>query len=194
MYRRTRVYPKYENANNIKNSEYVAGLSAIKAHKYANGIKKFNLAAQAGVVEAHSRIFDVWKDGAMGGIDQIQRYLIGSKSERAREIIFGITPDHAFKRLTTAADSGDRYAIGWLGLVYDGICMDCKNGKLAEQSYRLASQRGCVHSAFNLLSGINEGVFEFENAEEVVALTNTIMDYSEQLPEFLKHHKFRFSE
>jgi hypothetical protein len=194
LFRRTRVYPTCENANNIQNSEYLAGLRAIKAHKYADGIEKFKLAAEAGIVEAHSRIFDIWKVGVMGCVDQMQRYLIASKSDRAREVIFGITPNHALKNLTTAADLGDRYAIGWLGLVYDGVCMDCKNGKLAEQSYRLASQRGCVHSAFNLLSGINEGVFEFRNTDEVMALTNTIMDHSERLPKFLNHHDFRFSE
>lgn len=192
--RRTRVYPTRENENNICNSEYLAGLRAIKAHDYADGIKQFNLAAQAGVVEAHSRIFDIWKHGVMGCVNQMQRYLKASKSDRAREVIFGITPDHALKKLTTAADLGERYAIGWLGLVYDGVCMDCKNRKLAEQSYRLASQRGCVHSAFNLLSGINEGVFEFQNADEVMVLTNTIMDNSERLPKFLNHHNFRFSE
>jgi len=193
LFRRTRVYPTCENEKDIQNSEYLAGLFAIKAHKYADGIKQFNLAAQAGVVEAHSRMFDVWKDGVMGGVHQTQRYLTASKSDRAREVIFGITPNHALKKLTTAADLGDRYAIGWLGLVYDGVCMDCKNGKLAEQSYRLASQRGCVHSAFNLLSGINEGIFDFQNTEELMTLTNIIMDYAERLPDFVKNHNFRFS-
>lgn len=189
--RRIRVYPTNKNDEHIANNEYLSAARAIKMHNIAFGVRQFDLAVQAGVMEAHSRIFDVWKTCVFGGIEQMQRYSTGGEFDRAREVVFGITPNHALRNLMTAAEAGDLYAMGWLALVYDGVVMDCKNSQLAERWYRSAVQKGCVHSAFNLLNGINEGVFISHSALELTSLTGLIMDCWEQLPEFLRYHNRR---
>lgn len=182
--KRHRIYPINKHDNHVENETYKLGVKLLQENDPTNAIRTFRSIDFKNVPQAQSRLFDIWRDGTFANLVHFNIYMSKDSEFRKSSLIFSISPEEAFKAVKRAAFLKDIYAIGWLALIYDGTLMDRPNNEKAALWYRKAAKFGCLHSIFNLASGIEAKHFEPNSIEELSDLTFALFERAKELP----HH------